>query len=345
MRTRIPLTGLLSAFLVLGGSVTAGGAGSPPAPKAQAAPASTTAPQRLTLTGDLGAHDPTLFRDGKTYYVFSTGLIQTEDNPGGILMRRSTGGLSGPWETVGSVPVPEWVKGNYKTAHLWAPNVVKKGDTYHLYYAASEFGKNHSAIGLATSTTPGDPDSWKDHGPVLKSEPGDDHNAIDPQVFQDGGQWWITWGSFWSGIKLQKLQDMKTPTGQVYSLASRPAEMYNPIEAPAIVKRGGYYYLFVSWDTCCQGVNSTYKIAVGRATALTGPYLDRDGKRLDEGGGTVLLEGREDLNLRAAGGQDVYQEDQDAYLTYHSYDLTQSGAPTLSIEKLGWANGWPVLVK
>ena len=190
MSLRKTLTGLLSAALALGSSVDAGGQGAP-------VPTASTLPQRLTLTGNLGAHDPTLFRAGNTYYVFSTGLIQTEDDPGGILMHRSVGSLEGPWETIGAVPVPKWANDNYKTAHLWAPNVVKSGNTYYLYYAVSEFGKNHSAIGLATSTTPGDPASWKDQGPVLKSEPGDDHNAIDPMVFQDGGVWWMTWGSFW----------------------------------------------------------------------------------------------------------------------------------------------------
>ncbi|WP_084051478.1 arabinan endo-1,5-alpha-L-arabinosidase [Deinococcus hopiensis] len=301
----------------------------------------TAAPHRLALTGDLSAHDPTLFKAGNIYYVFSTGLIQTEDDPGGILMHRSTGGITGPWEPIGAVAVPQWANDNYKTPHLWAPQVVKNGDTYHLYYAVSEFGKNHSAIGLAVSTNPGDPASWHDQGPILKSEPGDDHNAIDPMVFQDGGQWWITWGSFWSGLKLQKLRNMRIPTGLVTTLGSRPGVMYNPIEAPAILKRGNYYYLFMSWDSCCQGANSTYKIAVGRSKTPSGPYLDANGERLDEGGGTVLLTGRG--NLHAAGGQDVFHEGESDYLIYHSYDAQQNYAPVMSIERLGWVNDWPVL--
>lgn len=307
-------------------------------------PQAPTTAALLPLTGDLGAHDPTLFRVGQTPYVFSTGLIQTEDNPGGILMHRSKGDLGGEWETIGAVPVPEWVRKNYRTSNVWAPNVVKNGDTYYLYYSASEFGKNHSAIGLATSKTPADPASWQDQGAVLKSEPGDNYNAIDPAVFNDGGQWWMAFGSFWSGIKLQKLDDMRRPTGEMYSLASRPGVPANPVEGPAIVKRGGYYYLFVSWDICCQGAKSTYRTAVGRARTITGPYVDKDGKRLDQGGGTVVLSSRPDgqADLAGAGGGDVMQEGQNTYLVYHSYRKTD-GAPLMSVRRMGWKDDWPVL--
>lgn len=275
--------------------------------------------------------------------MFSTGCLQHEDDPGGILIHRSKGGLAGPWETVGAIPVPGWARSQYRPRHLWAPNVVRDGDTYHLYYAVSEFGRNHSAIGLATSTTPGDTSSWQDHGPILTSTdtPDFDYNAIDPMVLQDGEKWWITWGSFWSGLKLQQLRELRYPTGPVVSLASRPGVPHNPVEAPAITRRGQYYYLFMSWDLCCRAEQSTYKIAVGRSTHITGPYVDRDGTRLDQGGGTVLLTGRG--HLHAAGGQDVYHENGEYYLIYHSYDALQNFKPVMCIEQLTWRDEWPEL--
>ncbi|BDP44176.1 extracellular endo-alpha-(1-_5)-L-arabinanase 1 (plasmid) [Deinococcus aetherius] len=316
------LSGLLSSCTRLGSTPSDGG------------------PALLTLTGELDAHDPTLFKAGNTYYVFSTGLIQTEADPGGIRVR-SAPSLNGEWKVQGAITAPEWAKNGYHANNLWAPNVVKNGDTYYLYYAVSEFGKNHSAIGLATTTTPGDLGSWQDQGPILTSNTTDDFNAIDPHVFNDGGQWWISYGSFWSGLKLQKLQDMKTPTGDRVALADRPGVQYNPIEGPAITKHGSYYYLFMSWDFCCQGRNTTYKLAVGRSTSVTGPYVDRTGKALTEGGGTVLLTGQG--SLVGAGGEDVYTEGGNTHLIYHSYDANQNYLPTMSIRRLGWSGDWPTV--
>jgi hypothetical protein len=127
------------------------------------------------MTGDVGdyqpgvlddpVHDPTLFKHGKTFYVFSTGS-RDEDNPGGIFVRRSTGDLAGPWASLGSIPLPERTR-EYDVAHLWAPHVVESGGTFHLYYAASTYGTNRSAIGLATSKTPGD---LIDRGPIVTSK-------------------------------------------------------------------------------------------------------------------------------------------------------------------------------
>ena len=74
---------------------------------------------KLAMTGDIGdyipgvvddpVHDPTLFRDGHTYYVFSTGVLNPAA-PGGIFARRSTGTPAGPWESLGAIPLPEWTR-------------------------------------------------------------------------------------------------------------------------------------------------------------------------------------------------------------------------------------------
>ena len=138
-------------------------------------------------------------------------------------------------------------------------------------------GKNQSAIGLATATKidPSAPAAnWVDQGPVIQSQTSDDFNAIDPMVFTDAdGRSWMVFGSFWSGIKLIRLD----PTTGLRlagdpaprTLAARAAP--NAIEGPAIIRHGGYYYLFVSFDACCQGAKSTYNTVVGRATAPASP--------------------------------------------------------------------------
>ena len=178
------------------------------------------------MTGDIGefipgvvddpVHDPAIVKDpsNQTYYVFSTGILRNPQDPGGIFVRRSTGSLAGPWESLGEIAVPEWTR-EYGHSHLWAPQVVRQGQTYYLYYAASSFGQNTSAIGVASTRTPGDLDSWEDHGPVVTSQADvDEYNAIDPHVFKADGRWWIAFGSHWTGMRLQELASMPKPPGR-----------------------------------------------------------------------------------------------------------------------------------
>jgi arabinan endo-1,5-alpha-L-arabinosidase len=104
------------------------------------------------------------------------------------------------------------------------------------------------------------------------------------------------------------------------------------------VRKHGYYYLFVSFDRCCRGKDSTYKIVVGRASKITGPYMDRDGKPMMEGGGTLVLEGNE--AWKGPGHQAVLLEEKRDLLVFHSY-RSDTGRPTLQISTMTWNEGWP----
>ena len=311
-----------------------------------AAPTPSLGHGKLAMTGDVGdhgpgvddpVHDPTLFKHGKTFYVFSTG-IRNEGDPGGIFARRSTGSLAGPWESLGAIKLPTWTR-KYDVAHLWAPHVVESAGTFYLYYAASTFGTNRSAIGLATTKTPGDLNSWVDQGPILTSKDGDDYNAIDPQVFQTGGQWYLAYGSFRTGIKLQRLAGMRTLTGPRVALASNTADAANPIENPQLFQHGRYWYLTASWDFCCRGVDSTYKVVVGRATSPTGPFADVDGVPMTEGGGTILLERRGDQI--GPGALDVLDHNGRLYAVHHYYDAAANGTIRMQIREVERRDDWP----
>jgi len=308
------------------------------------------APQRgaLEMSGDVGdfrrgviddpVHDPTLFRGGDTFYVFSTGRLDAAD-PGGIFARRSTCSLAGPWESLGAIDLPEWTR-DYGVEHLWAPHVVDVDGTFHLYYAASSFGSNRSAIGLATTTTPGDLASWVDHGAILTSQPGDDFNAIDPMVFTDGERWYIAYGSFWSGIQLQPLaDDLRTPEPQRTVVARHAEPRPNAIENPQVFRHGEHWYLTVSWDFCCRGVGSTYRVMVGRADAPTGPFVDADGVVMTDGGATPLLARRG--NQVGPGALDVLEHDGRLYAAHHYYDAASGGTIRMQIREVEWRDGWP----
>lgn len=299
---------------------------------------------------DIRVHDPVLAKEGNTYYLFCTGM-----------------GIS----VFSSIDLQHWQKGKpvfssppawaveavpgFK-GHIWAPDIAFHNGLYYLYYSVSAFGKNTSCIGVATNKTL-DPKSseykWTDHGKVIESVPGRDlWNAIDPNLaWDDQQQPWLTFGSFWSGIKLVKLNaDLITVANPQawYTIAKRSRDYKTAdvnggdaaIEAPFIFKKNNYYYLFVSFDFCCKGVNSNYKIMVGRSEKIEGPYIDKEGVRMEEGGGTRVLQGNN--AWPGVGHNAVYTLDGKDYLVFHGYDAADEGKPKLKILTLQWdSNGWP----
>ena len=160
-------------------------------------------------------------------------------------------------------------------------------------------------------------------------------------ILDEDGDPWMAFGSFWSGIRMVALAwpDGKRADGaEPLRLADRGVPP-NAIEAPYIVLHDGEYFLFVSFDSCCRGLQSTYRVMVGRADEVTGPYLDRDGVPLLEGGGTSVLEGDGGVHI-GPGGQSAA----DGTLAVHFYDGSQGGAFQLALLPLGWdAEGWPIV--
>jgi hypothetical protein len=254
------------------------------------------------------------------------------------------------WTFLGTVfgTPPAWVvqELGITPGDFWAPDINYFDGEYHLYYAASSFGTNNSVIGLATNVTL-DPESpryrWVDRGMVIRSRTTDDFNAIDADVvFDAGGVPWMSFGSFWDGIKMRRLDartGMLSPADTtLYPLASRGGAA---IEGPSIVRKGRYYYLFASFDFCCRGVNADYRVVVGRSTSLTGPYVDRAGVPMLQGGGTELLRGYN--GFRGTGGGDVYLRPGADLYVHHYYDAADEALPKGSVRTISWAHGWPAL--
>ncbi len=297
-------------------------------------------------TGDVdGVHDPVAIREGNTWHVFCTGGGRAGQ---GIIPVRTSKDLE-HWTSAGWVfdKLPDWATAEIPRARgAWAPDISYRRGKYWLYYSVSTFGSRNSAIGLATNVTL-DPKSpkhkWVDEGMVLRSyEEKDDWNAIDPNaVVEDEDRVWLAWGSFWGGIKMRRLDPLSGKLSPedttLHSLASRPRTppIGGSIEAPFLVKRGEFWYLFASFDRCCRGAQSTYNVVVGRSHKITGPYVDRSGKPMTEGGGTLVLEATTP-EWRGPGHQAVVGD----LLFYHAYHGT-TGRPHLRISKLVWADGWP----
>ena len=245
---------------------------------------------------------------------------------------------------------PEWIAHTVpenRDMIYWAPDVMKVGDRYLLYYSVSSMGKMTSAIGLATNPTldPNDPAChWTDQGPVVQSHEGGDFNTIDPALFQDDdGSLWLTFGSYWSGIKLVQLDPLTgkrlNPDAPLIPLA------YNgSIEASYLCKHAGYYYLFVNWGACCQGPRSTYNIRIGRSKLITGPYLDKNGVDMLQHGGSLFLGHRGPLIGPGHAGT-LVDQDKSWFTCDFEGDLRMGGQATLAISPLQWqADGWPQAV-
>ena len=320
--------------------------------------------QREAFTTDtVMAHDPVMAYENGKYYLLATGM--------GISWATSEDRKT--W-TVQPTPfikdIPAWTHDSVPgfRNHVWAPDIIRKDGLWWLAYSCSTFGKNTSAIGLMAAEKLTGP--WRDCGPIVCSKDwhrnketgkmeGNNWNAIDPNfIVDEAGTPWMTWGSFWDGIQLARLDNTMHLASAPQTIARRvalrdtskaepnPTSKFagrNAIEAPFIFRHGDYYYLLVSWDYCCRGAKSNYRVAVGRSKSVAGPYLDRKGKNMVQGGGTIILEG-DKQEFEAAGHCSAYNfQGQDIFVC-HGYSTKMNGAALLVQRNISWtADGWPEL--
>ena len=315
-------------------------------------PVKTAVPSREIPIEQVMTHDPVLARQGDRFYLFATGE--------GVSVMSSSDLKTWKFEKPVFEEAPQWavdaIKGYH--GHTWAPDIIYHNGLYPLFYSCSAFAKNTSAIGHATNPTLDPSDArfkWTDQGKIIQSVPNRDMwNAIDPNIIIDeAGTPWMSFGSFWDGIKMVRLTDDLARVAQPeewYSLSRRERSFElddkdpgdGAVEAPFIMKHGDYYYLFVSFDYCCRGMKSNYKVVVGRSETVTGPYLDKDGKSMAQGGGSLVIQGNTDYV--GVGHNAAYHFDGKDYFICHAYSAKEDGAPKLIIREMTWTpDGWPIV--
>jgi arabinan endo-1,5-alpha-L-arabinosidase len=294
----------------------------------------------FALDGQPGMHDPStvIQADGK-FYVYATG--------NGLPAFVSDDGWT--WRRTGSVmqavpggrPGPEVIArgGN----NSWAPDIIRAGDRYFMYYSAPGT-QPKSAIGLLIGKTldPGSPDyKWEDGGPIVWSDGVEDSNAIDPGVLRDptNGTLWLTYGSYFGYIRLVEL-DPKS--GRRLHPELKPIDIAINSEASIMIFHDGWYYLLVTHGSCCAGGNSSYNIRMGRSKKVTGPFVDNMGVDMIRGGGKLFAgsSGRH-IGPGHFGLIDLGDGVQKFSCHYES-DLDRGGASVLDIRPLLWRDGWPV---
>src|SRR5580692_12504256 len=182
-RAVLAVVSAVAATLLVGGGAAAslGAPASTGSPAGAAGPGGTSAPANYVFV-----HDPSMAREGGTYYLFSTGDPAGSIGNGNIQIRTSRDLRH--WTYTGTVfaDKPAWITAALGSIpNLWAPDISYFGGLWHLYYAGSSFGSNNSVIGLATTPTldPGSPRyHWTDDGQVFRSSTADEYNAIDPSL-------------------------------------------------------------------------------------------------------------------------------------------------------------------
>ncbi|GAA5970045.1 hypothetical protein JCM11641_000246 [Rhodosporidiobolus odoratus] len=274
-------------------------------------------PRPAEMTGDYEVQDPSMVKTPEgTYIVAGTGSK--------IPIKTSTDRLH--WTAAGDafpdgLPADALARAGNKDA--WAPDLSYVDGQYLMYYCVSQFGTQKSAIYLATSST-GMPGSWTDKGLVVESVEGDPYNA------------YLTWGSYWDGIFIATVE---ASTGMLVSkdkkdytnLAKRPGA--GVIEAAFLYETKDGFYLFTSWDVCCNGTSSNYNMRVVTSASLLGPYYDSEGKKALDGAGTLLMDSHDDIY--GPGGQSLLVDDDGVLLVYHHY-TNEPSEPTKAMMGLNY---------
>lgn len=305
--------------------------------------------------GAYGAHDPAIYKDGEWYYVFSTDTGSKDHFKAGIQIRKSKDLVN--WQWVGRAfkeGVPQEAFEWTGARGLWAPEVTKYNGVYHMYYAASQFGKTQSFIGVATSDNIEGP--YQDKGLVYKSKQGEEGpNAIDPNItFDRDGKPWMVYGSFFGGLYVNEI-DPNTGKfveyGRGHLIARRNKTVDRAIEGPYIVYNPelDYYYLFVSYDS----LFADYNIRVGRSKQITGPYFDFNGLEM-----TDIESPQKDVGMKVLGGykfdnddgwvapghNSVLRDGEDYYVCHHIRAAKDKHWNYLHIRKVLWSDeGWPLV--
>ncbi|ADL52247.1 family 43 glycosylhydrolase [Clostridium cellulovorans] len=306
--------------------------------------------------GTSNTHDPSIFKDGDWYYVFSTDYKVGGPTGVGLQVRKSQDLIN--WQWVGRVfnEIPAAAKAWSPNAeNMWAPDVVKLGDTYYLYYTVSAFGTNTSFIGLATSKSIEGP--WIDQGEVYKTKLGvDTDNALDPNIVTDAnGDLWLSYGSFFSGLFVSKID---TTTGKLLTPGKgtqiSASGTRKNMEAPYIVYNPQFkkYYLFMSYDDLAVD----YNVRVAWSDSITGPYTDLSGNSMmntptDRDAlydiGTKLIGSYAfgtDPGWIAPGHNSVLNDNGNFYLVHHARGGADKNWSYLQVRKIVWsAEGKPMV--
>lgn len=240
------------------------------------------------------------------------------------------------WEFLGTAFTDENRPDFEPNGGIWAPDINKIGDKYVLYYSMSVWGGEWTCgIGCAVSDRPEGP--FKDCGMMFRSNGIKVQNSIDPFYIEDNGHKYLFWGSFRGIYAIELSED-----GLSLKSGSSPVQIAGTAyEGTYIHKRGGYYYMFASIGSCCEGLKSTYTTVVGRSTSLFGPYLDKKGQSMMDNHHEILIHKNDSFVGTGHNSEIVSDNAGTDWLFYHAVSVANPDGRVLMLDKIDWIDGWP----
>ena len=280
---------------------------------------------------DYSLPDPSVVRgDDGFFYLYATEDIRN------LPIHRSKNLTD--WEYVGTAFTDQTRPDFEEKGGIWAPDINKIGGKYVLYYSMSAWGGEWTCgIGCATADNPVGP--FTDHGKMFRSNEIGVKNSIDPFYIEDSGRKYLFWGSF-RGIYAVELSDdgLSVKEGEVPRKVAGTA-----YEGTYIHKKGGYYYLFASIGSCCEGLRSTYTTVVGRSKDLLGPYVDKEGNRMLDNCHEILIHKSDSFVGTGHNSEIVSDKDGNDWVLYHAVSVENPDGRVLMLDRVDWQGGWPVV--
>ncbi|MDR2774448.1 MAG: family 43 glycosylhydrolase [Tannerella sp.] len=273
--------------------------------------------------------DPSIIRASDGYFY----LYATEDIRN-IPVHRSKNLVD--WEYTGTAFTNETRPTLEPKGGLWAPDINRINGQYVLYYSMSRWGGHWSCgIGAAVSDKPEGP--FTDKGPLFISKEIEVENSIDQFYIEESGKKYLFWGSF-HGIYAIELSDDGLA---IKEGVEKKQVAGNAYEGVYIHKNDGYYYMFASIGSCCEGVNSTYTTVAGRSENLFGPYLNKAGKPMMENHHEILIRGNERFVGTGHNSEIVRDNEGNDWILYHAVDKNNAKGRALMLDRVYWNDGWP----
>ncbi|MCE5178318.1 MAG: family 43 glycosylhydrolase [Porphyromonadaceae bacterium] len=275
--------------------------------------------------------DPTIIKAGdENYYLYATEDIRNTP------IHRSKDLVN--WELVGTAFTNETRPTFEPRGGLWAPDINYVNGRYLLYYSMSVWGGEWTCgIGVATADKPEGP--FTDQGKLFRSNEIDVQNSIDQFYIEDNGRKYLFWGSF-RGLYAIELSDD--------GLSLKPGAEKRQVAGTAyegvfIHKRNGFYYMFASIGSCCEGLKSTYTTVVGRSKDLFGPYLDKQGRSMMDNHHEVVI-GKNEHFVGTGHNSEIVQDSKGQdWILYHAVSVMNPKGRVLMLDQIRWENDWPYI--
>lgn len=275
--------------------------------------------------------DPTIIKaEDDNFYLYAT--EDTRNTP----IYKSANLVD--WQFVGTAFTNESRPTFESGGGLWAPDINYINGKYVLYYSMSVWGGEWTCgIGVATSDKPEGP--FTDHGKLFRSNEIDVQNSIDQFYIEDNGKKYLFWGSF-RGIYYIELSDD--------GLSLKPGSKKQQVAGTAyegvyIHLRNGYYYMFASIGSCCEGLNSTYTTVVGRSDNLFGPYVDKQGNPMMDNNHEIIIHKNSGFVGTGHNSEIVQDKNGDDWIFYHAVSVSNPKGRVLNMDRVRWSGDWPYI--